>query len=854
MESSNEFLIGALAGGLTVLLVQLATILFGLRKISSKKKYPDTYHRDLLEDPSCTLVKMLGISTKDCTDLAWLNVSLQRFFCEVSKSNVFYERVKANLVKKLSVAFSSGILKKITFKDVSFGSEAPYIHKIRIMSEDEIKELLEKKEGSEIKHPSAKPAWFKQVYLLIDMEYISTDNCFYIDADLIKGYSIPIMVKLQPFKGQLIMRIPADNYSTRFEIGFVENPGFDFSVEAAFSKNDSVFFSSSVSTILKKLFKYIAKMYVYPNWYYYYLPMVVSRSKVVTYPYYPVSENKKDASMHQAREAQNLFSLDYTILSKKGNIIFRRTKSTVNSSGAPIDKAEIEVSSERQKQIEEMLKHPEKFDLFVDVISDYEGSKVVEKYSDSVMKIHVIIAGGVYEFIKIAVENMIIFQLTDASEPQFIAVKKEGNGISILQYTARDSPFRLGRFRIIKLAAKLEEQEMKVFGSTKLFKILDFSVKQAEKTTKIFKKSKDKEKIEKARENTTKDISKMQYVSDGYSLDPNTSASSISEVSIIETHFRAIETKIVSENTEPMHRLHLPYSSTAINQALESSLIRASLLERFTIMEDIRLTDRICSTSMAHASGQYVQLLTYFSADSEFVIQKVLLSEEFQGITVALKISNGQIDIFVQGEAALKKKEFVSLIHACVRRAEVLKAPAQEVPKQYISSMEECSGIVITSETPSLCEIKISKGEWEFSADVLLDEPFSVIFGEGADPLKVFLKSKKKLPLHVSTVPTGAKDEMFHIQGKVFVKRKEKLQIPVGKGVVYWKSPWASPDKNKTEDMQIINGRGYTTTEESMFLTWINKTGKDTPVSIEAGSINLSAPIEEGPQLQEEVS
>ena len=61
----------------------------------------------------------------------------------------------------------------------------------------------------------------------------------------------------------------------------------------------------------------------------------------------------------------------------------------------------------------------------------------------------------------------------------------------MIQYTTKSSAFRLSKFRIQKLVKKLEQQEMKIFGSAKLFRIFDFSVKQAEKTKKIFKRQKE---------------------------------------------------------------------------------------------------------------------------------------------------------------------------------------------------------------------------------------------------------------------------------------------------------------------------------------------------------------------------
>ncbi|OAG31951.1 hypothetical protein NEDG_00426 [Nematocida displodere] len=837
-ESYKEFVGGLVVGALMVLFLQGATILFGLRKIVKKQKYKDIYHRDIIEDPSEALVKLLGIATKECTDLAWLNISLQRFFYEVSRSSTFYEKVKATLVKKLSIAFSSGILKRVRFKDVSFGSEAPYITKIRALSENELEEILERADG-EMPEPLEKPAMFSQIYLLIDIEYLSEDNCFYIDADLIKGYSIPIMVKLQPFKGQMLMRMPANNYATRFEICFIKNPGFDFSVDAAFSKNDSVFFSSSVSSILKQAFKYMAKMYIYPSWYYYYLPMLVSRSKVITYPYYPISENSRDGPKHQATEVQNLFSLDFSIVAKKGNIIFRKTKSTVNASECSLDSAEVEVAEERMAMIDEMLKSPEKFDPFAEVISDYEGFKVVEKYSESVFKIHILIAGSIYEFIKIAVEDMILFQLADPTEPQFIAIKKGPRIVTIMQYTHADSPFRLGRFRIVKLATKLEQQEMKVFGSTKLFKILDYSVKQAEKTKKIFQKS--KEKNIKPLQSASKNLSKLQYISDSHISETTPAPASVSEVSIIESHFRSIETKILTEDKEPNIQISFPCTDEALKHALTLSIVRAAILGRFMIMEDIELAETIRTTSMvANSSGQYVQLLSYQSQDSKFVIQRILLSEEFHGCTLAMRIHEGKIDIFTYGNIHLRLFEFKALIHATIAKDMLEMASLSEIPKNFVGVLENCAGVILSSSTATLCDVIFEREGKTFSGTVSLDQPLYVIMcTTPGTPFNVSIKSRKKMPLLLAQIPDTEVKDIFLVDGRVYVKKKGTIAAPATKGLAHWNTPWVTPEKGKPENNgAYANGSGCIQVTEETTITWENRTGKDGTFPIAIGSVN----------------
>ncbi|KAI5189220.1 hypothetical protein NEMIN01_0386 [Nematocida minor] len=830
-EDYRTFLLGVGTGVLTIVFLQISAVLFGLRKVVYRKKYADTYHKDVFDDPPSELVSLLSIATKECADLAWLNISLQRFFYELTKSSTFYEKVKTTMVKKLSIAFSSGILKRIRFKDVSFGSEAPYIKSIRVLSKTEIDRILsnKNKEGEE---ETSKPGYFKQVYLLIKIDYTAKDNCIYIDADLIKGYSIPIMVKLLPFKGDLLLRMPANNYSTRFEISFIKNPGFDFSVDAAFSKNDSVFFSNSLSHIIKRICKYVAKMYVFPNWYYYYLPMVVSRSKVIQYSYYPVVEESIDGPMQQVREIQNLFSLDYSITSKKGNIIYRKTKSTVNMSNIPMERAEIEIPINKIGIIDELFNHASDLDIFSDVISDYKKTKIIQKYGPGVDKVHIIIGNSVYEFIRIIVDDLIIFQLANPEEPQFIAIRREPYHITIIQYVNTSEPFYLGKFRITKLAKKLEKQEMTFLGSTKLFKFLDYSVKQAERTTKIFKnKSKNKNPPTNPNKNIVKDKHKEKYISDGY---PSNMEEVTSEVSIIESHFKTIETKLQNTHQSDHYRIDLPYTSEELKEALDDSLVRSAVLGCFTIMEDILLTDSIRNTSMAQSpSGQYVQLLSYSSRESDLIIERILLSEEYQGVTAAIKIFAGYLEIFLFGSEVSKVSfsVFTKLITASVKSRELISLPAVEIPRAHSSTLHKTEGIVLASDTPVLCSVTIEvDAEILFNEEVCLKDPFIFSLGNGnSRPLKINIKAKKKSKLSIRQIPQKEiKDETIKIHAIKTKKTEKRDDASSDSGV----SSDERTDSNSMDDSSGSNesdgnmsSRSMATSTRSIDTVHSNETG-----------------------------
>ncbi|KAI5184858.1 hypothetical protein NEIRO03_1863 [Nematocida sp. AWRm78] len=892
-EEYKGFITGVFVGILTLLFLQMSFIAFGLRKIVVKKKYPDTYHKDLFTDPPNELASLLSIATKECTDLAWLNISLQRFFYELTKSSTFYEKVKSTLIKKMSMAFATGILKRVRFKDISFGSEAPYIKSIRALSEDEIEELLNKKELSQ-----NKPAHFKQVYLLISMDYTANDNCIFIDADLIKGYSIPIMVKLQPFKGDLLLRMPANNYSTRFEITFIKNPGFNFSVEASFSKNDSAFFTNTLSHLIKRLCQYISKMYIFPNWYYYYLPMVVYRAKTILYTYYPWEGGSIEGPMHQAREVQNLFSLDFGIVKKWENIIFRRTKSTVNTSNTVLERAEIELIN-KHSIITELFSR-ETIEIFSDVISDYESIQVVESLGVGVDLINIIIANQIYEFIRIIVDELVIYQRTDPEEPQFIAFKKETTGgITVLQYVNTTEAFYLGQFRIKKLAKKLERQEMKVLGSVKLFKFLDYSVKQAKKTKDMFKIKPEITRNESQKSSKThsqisvKDTLKEKYISDGcvQSIPENNP----SEVSIIESHFKEIQKNLTRPDQNIDFVINLPYTQKEISEIFNNSLLRSAILGCFTLMEDIPLTENIRNSSMAHISGQYVQMLSYYSEEDSLLIERILLSEEYQGVTAAVQILEGVLHIFIFGTKDLYLENFVKLTIPFLERNRIISLQREEINKKFIETLKDSSGFVMASDIPVVCSMQITvPNEISFDQEVLISStPFIFRYkSENKCEITVSIKTKKNAKVEMCTIPYGeankseesssikneddstynltdtqdiqdissSSDSIFnssthneeqdstpevftrciHIEGDIILNKKCTVNLFTGTGLIYWCTEWQAVDKIKDEEIDgiSINGSGYSSVDVPVQIYCKNSENKSVTKHILVGIIS----------------
>ncbi|KAM0687333.1 hypothetical protein COBT_001428 [Conglomerata obtusa] len=87
-----------------------------------------------------TQEKILFSSTHTCTDLAWFNISLQRYFLELSQSYAYKEKLKRTMMKKFK-QFEKYVTVEID--DIDVGREFPVFTSVKVMSEKMIQELVE---------------------------------------------------------------------------------------------------------------------------------------------------------------------------------------------------------------------------------------------------------------------------------------------------------------------------------------------------------------------------------------------------------------------------------------------------------------------------------------------------------------------------------------------------------------------------------------------------------------------------------------------------------------------------------------------------------------------------------------
>ncbi|KAM0678263.1 hypothetical protein BDAP_001278 [Binucleata daphniae] len=92
--------------------------------------------------PTPGQAKQLFDSTHTCTDLAWFNVYLQRYFLELSQSYAYKDKLKRNMLKKFK-PYEKYIL--VDIESIDVGNEAPMFSSVKVMTNKMLDDLVSEK-------------------------------------------------------------------------------------------------------------------------------------------------------------------------------------------------------------------------------------------------------------------------------------------------------------------------------------------------------------------------------------------------------------------------------------------------------------------------------------------------------------------------------------------------------------------------------------------------------------------------------------------------------------------------------------------------------------------------------------
>ncbi|EPR80069.1 hypothetical protein SLOPH_2378 [Spraguea lophii 42_110] len=421
---------------------------------------------------TATQKNLINQALHKCTDVGWFNVFFQRFWIELARSDAHIDRMKRMLLGKFRIYLRKKILDEVNILNIKIGSEAPVIKSIQLLNKEELSELIKNRKKeiereiqedndiSEVEKMINEPKnndkneistngiesysirgeetfydeienddFYKDIFdkavFLIDVEYngeIITEI-----ATKVKGFKITTEVKFSNLSGQLLLKIPAEHHYTRLEVSFLQcnKPTITPFV------NKNTYFSSTISKLLKKLLYYIFKrQIVYPNWHPLRLPLVVPSIREISHDLEILtSTNCHEIKKNLVNNLKLYVSMDYKIHKNKKGIMERINNIPVNITG------------------ELFWYHfplPDKFDNNILYnfklleplreiwhIKKIEESKIVE---GGVYLISVIIGDTSIEFLRIHVDDMLIFQRNDLKNKDFIIFSVKNGNLNIHTY------------------------------------------------------------------------------------------------------------------------------------------------------------------------------------------------------------------------------------------------------------------------------------------------------------------------------------------------------------------------------------------------------------------------------------
>lgn len=192
---------------------------------------------------------------------------------------------------------------------------------------------------------------FDQIFFLVDLEY-SKYSTFHITTTFLKYYKIETICSIGNFSGKALLRLPANNQKNKWEISFIEDPGFKIFTEAFFAgqKKGSQYLKGFFSNLFKRiLYQSIKRRLIFPHFHSFLIPSVTANLKYVDHT---ITEFQTDKHEEWCRDLTNqLFlyiSMNYKILRKENFIILRRNSYYINGERDRIHLLEIDFNNLRE--------------------------------------------------------------------------------------------------------------------------------------------------------------------------------------------------------------------------------------------------------------------------------------------------------------------------------------------------------------------------------------------------------------------------------------------------------------------------------------------------------------------------
>lgn len=235
------------------------------------KKENDSKERDImLSNLRNVMLDIYKSSTKESCN--WFRVLIERMFIQARFSSIFKTRLKKIMLDRLKKQFERLYwVHRFIIIDIDIGEKTPKVNSIRMIG----------------LHDACQT---EELEMEMDISYEGGLN-FTLEIFILGGLMIPIRIDLNELHGPLRVRIPSCRYQGRFDVSFIKDPGFKFSVNASIvllgeSKKSTE--SDRAIPLQQMLVQFLAKklrsiainLWVMPSWRSFSLPMMNPSDKV----------------------------------------------------------------------------------------------------------------------------------------------------------------------------------------------------------------------------------------------------------------------------------------------------------------------------------------------------------------------------------------------------------------------------------------------------------------------------------------------------------------------------------------------------------------------------------------------
>lgn len=326
---------------------------------------------------------------------------------------------------------------------------------------------------------------YKGLIFIAAVEYLG--GCrISMEIELPRKIIVSSTIMFRGVKGDMLFRLPAENYNTRYEYAFAHFPELDLEVESGISRGrNKIFFQNSVSRFLRTAIRYsMRKTLVYPIWCQHYQGFI-STPREIVYKIVRTTPENIDQATAIAEQILTHTSTDFKIISAKGGMFHRISNHNINIDGhirlshfkipENIDggvSSDFVIFEGLSIQESKLLNRFMDLSILDGVISRFKGLRATySKKSCSLITLSFLDAE--YDFLRIVYKDYLVFQRNDALRPDFFVFSIHDKDLQVFSYCVTHD-YEFTPRRVEKLRNKIYAEPMATLGSRMLYRIMHF--------------------------------------------------------------------------------------------------------------------------------------------------------------------------------------------------------------------------------------------------------------------------------------------------------------------------------------------------------------------------------------------